>query len=117
MSVAPTVTYPLSAEPLAGHGVVRPEQPGLIPNAGGSSNGETQYAKTAPFVPASPEDEVKVQWDQPDQVVVYQFINQQGSLILQVPSEQMLNIARDISQELAQAAAPKPLSGTEGGKK
>lgn len=117
MSVTPTVTYPPSAASLAENGVVRAEQPRLIPDAGGSSNGETQPIKTASLAPVSPEDEVKVQWDQPDQVVVYQFINQQGSLILQVPSEQMLNLARDISQELAQAAAPKPLNGTEGGKK
>ena len=97
--------------------MARAEQPRLIPEAGASSNGETQHSRNVPFAAASPEDEVKVQWDQSDQVVVYQFINQQGSLILQVPSEQMLNIARDISQELAQATAPKPSAGTEGGKK
>ena len=63
-----------------------------------------------------PQDEVKVQWDSSDQIVVYQFVNQQGSLVLQVPSEQVLNLARQISQELAKEAAPKAASGAEGEK-
>jgi len=61
------------------------------------------------------EDAVKVQWNTSDQIAVYEFINRQGSLILQVPSEQMLNLASQISQELAQEdVAKEPLAGAGG---
>jgi len=54
--------------------------------------------------------------DTPDQAVIYQFLNQQGGLILQVPSKQILGPAHEISQELTQEAAPQESAGIEGGK-
>ena len=48
--------------------------------------------------------------------MVYQFVNQQGAVIEQEPSEQELNQAREISQELAQEAARAEPAGVEGGK-
>ena len=57
-----------------------------------------------------------MQWNNTDRIMVYQFVNQQGSLILQVPSEQLLSLAQQISQELAQEAAPKEPAPVEGGK-
>jgi hypothetical protein len=47
------------------------------------------------------EDEVKVQWESPGNIAVYEFLDQNGSLVLQIPPQQILNLARDISQELA----------------
>jgi hypothetical protein len=77
---------------------VRAEAPS-IPGSGSGSEAEKIAAQTPPAAVPSPEDAVKVQWDTSDQIVVYQFINQQGSLILQVPSEQMLNLASQITEE------------------
>lgn len=85
---------------------MRAESP-TIPGAGNASTGEDSSVQSSSAVLSSPEDEVKVQWNTSDQIVVYQFVNQQGSLILQVPSQQMLNLASQITQELAQEAAPK----------
>jgi hypothetical protein len=95
---------------------VRAERSPSLPASGGASIGEISRSQNAPPVAASPQDEVKVQWDKQDQVVIYQFVNQQGSLILQVPSEQLLSLARQISQELVQETAPQTSVGAEGGK-
>jgi hypothetical protein len=57
-----------------------------------------------------------LQWDTSDRIEVYQFVNQEGSLIVQVPSAQMLSIAREISATLAQEAASKDPVVNEGGK-
>jgi hypothetical protein len=87
-----------------------------LPGSGAGSSGEIRHPQKAAPAPTAPQDEVKVQWDSPDQTVIYQFINQHGSLILQVPSEQLLNLSRDISQELAQEATRKEPAAVEGGK-
>jgi len=60
-------------------------------------------------------DVVKVQLEPPDEIAVYQFVDQQGTLILQVPPQVLLNLARDISQELAAETAAKS-AAVEGGK-
>jgi hypothetical protein len=57
-----------------------------------------------------------LQWDTSDRIEVYQFVNQEGSLIVQVPSEQMLSIAREISATLAQEATSRDPVVNEGGK-
>jgi hypothetical protein len=62
------------------------------------------------------QDEVKLQWEPPNETAVYQFVDHQGSLIVQVPSMQELNQAREISQELAQESAPKEAPAVEGAK-
>lgn len=115
MGVSSALTYPPSTEAPAERGSVRAEAP-TIPGSGSGSEGEKSAVQTPPAEVPSPEDAVKVQWNTPDQIVVYQFVNQQGSLILQVPSEQMLNLASQISQELAHEAAPEPPAGISGGK-
>jgi hypothetical protein len=53
-----------------------------------------------------------MQLEPPGEIAVYQFVNQQGTLILQVPSEQILSLARQIAEELAVAAEPKQLAGS-----
>ncbi|MFZ0814504.1 MAG: hypothetical protein WAM78_03240 [Candidatus Sulfotelmatobacter sp.] len=88
-----------------------------IPGAGTGSSRENIPTQTAPAEVPGPEDAVKVQWDTSDQIAVYQFVNQQGSLILQVPSEQMLNLASQITEELAQQSTSgevKPVGGAGG---
>ena len=65
---------------------------------------------------ASSQDEVKVQIEPPAEIPVYQFVNQQGVLVLQVPPQPMLNIARDISQEQVQEAITEKSAPIEGGK-
>ena len=57
------------------------------PGSGGASIAETGRSQNPPTVGASPEDAVNVQWDSEDQIMIYRFVNQQGSLILQMPSQ------------------------------
>jgi len=115
MSVNSALIFPPSTAYPVDRGSVRAETPS-IPLLGSSSTGENAPAQIAPAQGPSPEDAVKVQWDKSDQIVVYQFVNQQGCLILQVPSEQMLNLASQISEELVQEAAHQALAAIGGGK-
>jgi hypothetical protein len=115
MSVSSALIFPPSTEDPVERGSVRAEAPS-IPGTGSGSSGENDQAPIAPSQVSSSEDAVKVQWDTSDQIVVYQFVNQQGTLILQVPSEQMLNVASQISQELAQEGVLKKPVGGAGGK-
>lgn len=51
-------------------------------------------------VPPIEDDQVKLQWDPSVHLRIYQFVNQSGTLILQVPSEEVLNLARGIRDSL-----------------
>jgi hypothetical protein len=74
------------------------------------------------------QDSVKLQYDPAVHVRIYQFVNQSGNLILQVPSEQELNVTRGIQESLQKeslqresvqeesAQRPVPLAGNEGEK-
>jgi hypothetical protein len=115
MSVSSALIFPPSTEDPVDRGSVRAESPS-IPGAGDGSNGGNSSAQNSSAVLSSPQDEVKVQWNTSDQIVVYQFVNQQGGLILQVPSEQMLNLASQITQELAQESVFKAALAFTGGK-
>jgi hypothetical protein len=94
---------------------VRAETPS-IPGSGRTSSGENDPSQSAPAGTASPQDEVKLQFDPPGETAVYQFVDQQGGLILQVPSQQMLNLANEISQELVQEAAHEASAAVARGK-
>lgn len=50
----------------------------------------------------------------PGEIAVYQFLDQDGTLVLQVPPQQWINLAQEISKELAQEAAPKPAAVEKG---
>jgi len=106
MSVGPAVRVPASTEAQLEAAEVRPAAP-VIPGSGEDSYGKTVEPQDNPKVTADPQDEVKVQFEPPGEVAVYRFVTHDGSLIVQVPSEQMLSIAREISQALEQEAAPK----------
>jgi len=89
---------------------VRARQAALAPTLGSSSTGEIQQPQNAGAVAGSPQDEVKVQLEPPGEIVVYQFVNQQGAVVLQVPPQQLLGLAQQISLELER----KPPSQTAG---
>jgi hypothetical protein len=88
---------------------VRTEPVQPFPSSGGASNGEKGQPQTSPVPSARGQDEVKLQLEQPGDTVVYRFVDQHGALILQVPPQQILNLAQAISQELA----PKPPAASE----
>jgi len=48
-----------------------------------------------------------VQVEPPGEIIVYRFMNQQGTLVLQVPPQQLLDLAQEISKELARKPAPQ----------
>jgi hypothetical protein len=105
----------LPAEAQADQGNVRAEQALTFPPSGSESTGESKQSQKAPDLTPAPQDEVKVQVEPPGEIPVYQFVNQQGELVLQVPPQPVINLALAISQEQAQEAAPKGPAGSEGG--
>jgi hypothetical protein len=83
-----------------------------------SGNGPPRHADEAPIhlsQPSGAQEEVKVRVEPPGEIAVYQFLNQDGTLVLQVPPQQWLNLAQEISKELAREAAPKPPATIEKG--
>jgi hypothetical protein len=76
---------------------VRVAQTG-IPGSERGSTAEIGAPQNKPLASASLQGAVKMQWDTSDQIVIYQFANPQGKLILQVPREKRLNLSRQISQ-------------------
>jgi hypothetical protein len=94
---------------------VRADAP-LLPRAELDSYRKTGDPQNPPAAASDPQDEVNVQFEPPGNIAVYQFVNQQGTLVLQVPAQPVLNLARDISQELAEEAATRESATTEGGK-
>jgi len=118
MSVSPTQPFSPSTEPQAEQGNAREAQGQSFPPSGNGSTEESERSQNVSLVGADPQDEVKVQMEPPGEIPVYQFVNQQGTLILQVPPKQVLDLALQISQELAQAAAlkdPAPEKGKKHG--
>jgi hypothetical protein len=53
--------------------------------------------------------------ERPGEIAVYQFLDESGSVIMQVPPEQLINLARQISQELTREAALRAPAGIEKG--
>jgi len=115
MNGIPTNPPSASPEPQVPAQAAERPAPVVRPTTGSDPTGETDQAEKVAAEASSPQDEVKVQWDDSDRVEIYQFVNQQGSLILQVPSEQLLSLARQISVELAKDAAEQSAAG-KGGK-
>lgn len=115
MNTGPVLAFPTSTDSQVEAAPVRAGVAVPLPGSGADSSGEIAQPQKTPAMIASPQDEVKMQWEPPGETAVYQFVNQNGSLILQVPSEQMLNLARQITAELAQEAVPKQSSGSHGG--
>jgi hypothetical protein len=91
-------------EPAQGQSILGKGSPG------GNGDSQAQAAGSNPG-----QDEVKVQIEPPGEIPVYQFVDQQGSLVLQVPPQQMINLAQQIAQELAEETEPRADAAGEGG--
>jgi hypothetical protein len=64
---------------------------------------EADLSPSAPALTELPEDEVQVQRDSgAGGEIVIKYLDQSGGVILQVPSSQVLEVARAIDQEVAQ---------------
>lgn len=84
------------------------------PSVGIGSNPETSITQSAPEPDFIPSEAVKLQRDLSTGQQVYQFIDRRsGVLVLQIPSEQMLNFIHEVQQEWQQLTS-KPLGA--GGK-
>jgi hypothetical protein len=116
MSTGRVTAFPPSTESQVELEAVRPAQPIDVPGSGSPPTAEIASTGNESKAPSSSEDEVKLQFEPPGDIAVYQFVDQHGTLILQVPPQQMLDLARQISQELAQEAEPKEPAGAAGGK-
>src|SRR5579863_2311359 len=89
------------------------------PNAGTSPKPEVRQPEAASAGAELPHDVVHVQRDnQADGAVVVRYTDHAGNLILQVPSTQVLDIARDIEQDFRTEAKTRAATEAEskGGK-
>jgi hypothetical protein len=98
--------FPPSTESQDEPAVVRLGQGAPQSISGSGSLRENDGPQTGASHPSAAQDEVKVQMEPPGEIAVYQFLNQDGTLVLQVPPQQWLELAQSISKELAQEAAP-----------
>jgi|SRR5579862_4260771 len=105
MSISPVLKFlPLESSPQP-LGKSRAGAGPALPNSGTAATAETSNLGNTRSAAAGAQDVVKVQMEPPGETAVYEFMNQQGTLILQVPPQSELNLARQISQELTQEAA------------
>jgi len=137
MRIDPVIVFLPASDPPAAQPRVRPEtlvqstasnsstpasDPPPPPKVDSVQIQESQRTKSAAPVPMFPQDEVKVQYDkQLKEELIYQFLDtQSGAEFMQVPSQQVLNVAHRIFQELSteaarQAAAPQNAGGKNHG--
>ena len=96
MGVGPAPVFPPSAVIRVEPGEVRVRQTS-VPIPGSGSKTENGQQRPAPLVTADPRDVVKVQLHPLGKTVVYQFvyqfIDQPGIVVLQIPSPQLLEQA------------------------
>ena len=117
MRVDPELVFPPPIQAQADGGEPRPKQDVPRPVAGSPpSPRESVNPANGTSAPSTPQDEVKLQWDSQNQIAIYQFLNQRGELVEQVPSQQMINLARQIEQQLHEEAAARRAVGNVGGK-
>ncbi len=102
MSMNAVLLFPPSTESPAEQAVVRLSQAVPQPISGRGSPRENDGSQVRGSQANAAQDEVKVQMEPPGEIAVYQFLNQYGTLVLQVPPQQLLNLAQAISKELAQ---------------
>jgi hypothetical protein len=94
---------------------VSPAQTAPQPISGNNSSRKIEETRIHRSQSSGAEEEVKVQMEPPGEIAVYQFLNDDGTLVLQVPPQQWINLAQDIAKELAQEAAPKQAAPIEKG--
>ena len=84
------------------------------PETGNLPTQEQTGTRNVPSPAELPQDEVQVQRDPQirDEVVIQYVVTATGSLILQVPSAQVLSVRRGIDQEFQQQAKARESAGT-----
>jgi len=113
MNIGPTQIVPVAAEIQASESTHPPAQP--TPSLGDGAELEPSETQTPAPVPSVGDEVVKVHSDTStgSPILVYEYVDSRsGSLVFQIPSEQMLNLVQDIRQRLQRMAANQP-----GGKK
>lgn len=87
-----------STEPVSPLPAERPEPP----DSGPPSKREIASDRNVSPLSEIPQDEVEVQRDsEANDEIVIRYMDHAGNLVLQVPSSQVLNVARGIDQDLA----------------
>ena len=114
MRVDPALVFPPPAAPPADGAQLRSDVTRTV--SGQTSPAENSGATKDAAQPETAQDVVDVQWDSENQIRIYRFLDHRGDLVIQVPSEQMVNLAREIQQQLLQEAAAHRASGSGGGK-
>jgi len=107
--ISPTEKAQADAEALRAE-QAQPSAP-AIPISGTSPKQEASQARNASPSSELPQDEVQVQRDSgADGAIVIKYVDRFGDLVLQVPSSQVLGVARAIDQELAQEAKARAVA-------
>jgi len=70
--------------------------------------------RPAPAPLPEPQDEVNVKWDRSDGVIVTFTDKKSGDIVRQIPSEQVLNVARFIRQLLEEKESGNTANSTTG---
>jgi hypothetical protein len=84
------------------------------PQPGKPSAPAPRSIRPAPAPVPEPQDVVNVKWDRSDGVIVTFTDKKSGNLVRQIPSEQVLNVARFIRQLLEEKDAANPAGSTTG---
>jgi hypothetical protein len=106
MGVSSVLSIPPPAEGQAQQAAVQLPAPSSSAILGNNPWRESPTAETETSQRAAVQDEVKVQMEPPGEIAVYQFLNQDGTLVLQVPPQQVLNLAEAIAKELEPESNP-----------
>jgi len=81
------------------------------PDPGTAPSQEIRVAQTVSTSPELPQDEVQVQRDSDaDDEIVIKYVDHSGNLILQVPSSEVLGLARAIGEDFQQHAKARAAS-------
>ena len=85
------------------------------PDPGSRPTQEVRIPQNVPVSPVVPEDEVQVQRDnEVNDEIVIKYVDHEGNLILQVPSSEVLDLARAIGEDFQQQARARAVSSTSG---
>jgi hypothetical protein len=112
MSINPVPPIPTTPEASAGDTNVRPaatspptsaEDSFSHPDSGDAPKQELRSPQSTPATSEIPSDEVQVQRDSATEEIVIKYVDRSGNVILQVPSSEVLDVARVIDQNLQQA--------------
>jgi hypothetical protein len=110
MSISPVPNFDPEAAASAAEASPRrrpsptPEENLGPPDSGTSPKQEARSVQSAAVSTELPEDEVQVQRETGGDEIVVRYVDHAGNLVLQVPSKQVLDVDRGISQDLEKQA-------------